>query len=236
MADMSRHQQRDVLSLSKQQLETSPSQAVDKIVQLLNKMPELPPDALKQAMQLLVALPEEASRSLMQLLVGKISHDFALQFLVLLSETTKTSNDPTSFDLTNQVDQSNLTKLLGEWAELTSNIRVRHLEDFRRFVSLSIGLQKMMVSAPAIDKVSWVYDASNQYSVALRSIHALPHEIFTAFPNQLYEIRVVKITSPNQSKQPPFRLKKPSIPQQVIITEVDKSYDYPSFAVIAASE
>ena len=87
MADMSRHQQRDVLSLSKQQLETSPSQAVDKIVQLLNKMPELPPDALKQAMQLLVALPEEASRSLMQLLVGKISHDFALQFLVLLSTT-----------------------------------------------------------------------------------------------------------------------------------------------------
>ena len=163
-------QWQNAISSTQGQLPTqSASEMVDEISSFIGKLPALPEDALRRVIELLPKLTHEAQIATARLLAGKISHDFALRVLVMLSEgTTDVSSQPTALDLDDPDDQATIAELIHEWSAIMPRLFIQNLDGLRRVLSGAIGLQVMMeATSDASAKMSWVYDAGVQYYHAL---------------------------------------------------------------------
>jgi hypothetical protein len=141
------------------------------LVSLIQEMPELPADTLQVALRLLAQLPSAARRHVSQLIAGKVSYDFAMRFLVALSNAlTVTAEAPAIFDMRNPVDQRAITRLLTQWTKIITPLRIPDMEALRQCLVSAIGLQIMMEAAPAEAQRSWIFDAGAQYQAALQDV------------------------------------------------------------------
>lgn len=145
-------------------------------------LPNLPRGSIKRAIRLAARLPDGVRAYALRIIAGKLAHDFAIRFLLLLDSSigTRTRATSSAFDLTKSRDVAALERALELWSDLPNNVRVRTVDDFERFVDITAGLQMMIEASPAEDYPTWTLDSASQYRSYLLEASLLPELALTA--------------------------------------------------------
>ena len=162
---------------------TSPEAALQ---QMVKQAPPLPHDALERAAKVAARLPERLRPMALRIIAGKLAHDFALRFLLLLDEilpgrSPHEVSDNIEIDLNDPRQAQVARQLLDTWSQLPSCIQIRDLKSFSRLANITSGLQRIIESADPESRQSWVFDAGSQYHCRLMDAGVIPTSTLTLY-------------------------------------------------------